>query len=1752
MTKGQVFPVEKPRQSYATEPFQWSICHMHPIDVVWDWTASVKWRLCGVLLFSFSVAGNVNGQGGLAQEEVRARAEASYQAGAFLEAMADFERLVSLFPEEACLHGRLAGCALSEPGRLALVRRHLRIALRKGCDDLDLGYHQARLAQLEYDFDRAGDLYAAYLAKGGKKARFKAEAEEAAQACRAVEWDPSEAVALEVYERIPADPEASFRYYNPDVEGLRLVATPPSLRSKADEKSTPGRLAVHDGDTVLVFASLGKKGSRGSDLYRVSIRMGEYTDPVPLGAAVNSEYDEKDAYLSKEGTLYFSSNRPGGLGGFDIYAVNCGLDGFPTAQPHRLPYPINSVNDDVFFIPEADGGAWMASNRAAVAGKVHAYRIGLGAGSMATGSVAWSADEVASEGLTLRVFSNGEEMAAESLDGDAPSHVAFAGEAAVRIVLEDADGRVISESFGNGEGAWELKRGSDGWVLEGKTDVAADWALLSDVQVGPAPVSSSLADGAAGESASSSESSGVSETAGWTSWLNARFEGEPADASGEDVVSEAVSDVSDVGETVDREDAAAGSALQGAEDTLGAGDPEAEDVDPSVEAAAAALWLRGDAEEIAERVPDDPEVVERLLEERPEVLVEVWETRAERVLFLERDFLDDPDVTKAGALFDLIDEMESWTPNGEMMDARLRDGIATNDIRDMLDEWTRAVQSATKASLAKVAGEAALAYRRDRLAVRELWGVSGADLTGLKRRWSEWRDADRGIPGANPDAAEMPRLEGDALMADWNQVLSSAPAVWSRRDRSGWRGAWLTREADLLARSQDIWVEQRPEGDDADLAVSEAADAAGEDAPEMDLADVDAERPEVSVDEGVDVAAAQDEQEEQRAQDEQEDARDSAMADPEGAADGVQDLLLTPGAGEADVTMVMALFPEQIESSDEGGERPPTTDDWKEEWGAAVGQSKEVDRAWERLAKVLDGQGLAPVENGAEWMALDKRVRSAYSAVAEAVLEELDQLQGEWRLEREPLVSGWQALDLANPPMEFEEDIAALALEMDQIRLLEQGVADEQSKQEGATGAARYDALLARRSAMERAEGAWRAWAERWEAIQFDVEAAVALAAEESTEEPDLDTEDADLAVEPAPEANIEEEVPVEGALEEGAAGDASASEPVVPSAPVSDMADADPVETAAVDAAEQIADAAEDVAVGDVPTASPAPENAQSALSEVLPDWSDSDLEQLTELMTLLGARAQQAGSAWAAQEQEALAAWTEFHQMENSRPLPGAGRAARLAWDKRNFFASKDLKSAMAALDVDQLASKLTSGEVVEIADAEEVEPAEPEVAEPEVAGGTDVATTPPVEAEDVASLPSPEEEAIVPPSEPAAVDAGAARQNEAVAAYGIILPEAQVVGQSGAGSGRGNGLTLRPIEREAMERAILGNAVTSGESAAAVFAADLGAPMEVGVEYKVQVGAFRKALPAALFAAFDPMWANALPNGITRYMAGSFDAYDRAVEARNAIRELGYEDAFVVRFVDGVRVRASRPAPELLAAERQEQGRINVRPDESPAGVGGAGVAANGLEGNGAAEVPTRREDIPTWDLVQGRVFSVQVGAFRGVPDASALTSLGTLTREDAGTDGWLRLFSGRFGTLDEALLHKAELLELGRSDAFIVVYINGRRTPISQASTTSVAPITGMENGAEADIVMDPVEAQPVQGQGWYVELGVFSSTIPVKLANAILDAPLGWAIRSLRADGLTRYRTRNAGEAEARRWLAEAQSSGFRNARLVSN
>ena len=46
----------------------------------------------------------------------------------------------------------------------------------------------------------------------------------------------------------------------------------------------------------------------------------DWSPPVNLGSAINSTFSDQQPAISKDGlSLYFTSNRPGGVGSFDMY-----------------------------------------------------------------------------------------------------------------------------------------------------------------------------------------------------------------------------------------------------------------------------------------------------------------------------------------------------------------------------------------------------------------------------------------------------------------------------------------------------------------------------------------------------------------------------------------------------------------------------------------------------------------------------------------------------------------------------------------------------------------------------------------------------------------------------------------------------------------------------------------------------------------------------------------------------------------------------------------------------------------------------------------------------------------------------------------------------------------------------------------------------------------------------------------------------------------------------------------------------------------------------------------------------------------------------------------------------------------------------------------------------------------------------------------------------------------------------------------
>jgi hypothetical protein len=82
----------------------------------------------------------------------------------------------------------------------------------------------------------------------------------------------------------------------------------------------------------MVFASNRAGGMGGYDLYYSKFENGSWTKPVNFGPKINTEYDEFRPVIRREegfdnDFMIFSSNRPGGKGGFDLYYV--GIEKIP-------------------------------------------------------------------------------------------------------------------------------------------------------------------------------------------------------------------------------------------------------------------------------------------------------------------------------------------------------------------------------------------------------------------------------------------------------------------------------------------------------------------------------------------------------------------------------------------------------------------------------------------------------------------------------------------------------------------------------------------------------------------------------------------------------------------------------------------------------------------------------------------------------------------------------------------------------------------------------------------------------------------------------------------------------------------------------------------------------------------------------------------------------------------------------------------------------------------------------------------------------------------------------------------------------------------------------------------------------------------------------------------------------------------------------------------------------------------------------
>ncbi len=267
--------------------------------------------------------------------------------------------------------------------------------------------------------------------------------------------------------------------------------------------------------------------------------------------------------------------------------------------------------------------------------------------------------------------------------------------------------------------------------------------------------------------------------------------------------------------------------------------------------------------------------------------------------------------------------------------------------------------------------------------------------------------------------------------------------------------------------------------------------------------------------------------------------------------------------------------------------------------------------------------------------------------------------------------------------------------------------------------------------------------------------------------------------------------------------------------------------------------------------------------------------------------------------------------------------------------------------------------------------------------------------------------------------------------------------------------------------------------------------------GLNFRVQVGAFRRPVRQDVYREFTPVSGQTLDNGLIVYMAGYFNNSIAAVAAQKQIRSFGYSDAFIVAYCNDERLafwkgkelerngtciangsnsfivldKSINSAEDTEIMENNQSIRStspssasnissgiidSIRPSETTSnsnfvneGKYEEGDISNRPDNNINNNLQETQAGRPVGGInVKGLFYSVQVGAFNRKIRGSELSKIRELDFYES--NGLYRYSSGKFLSVDDARLRRTEVVNNGISDAFVVVFFNGKRITMKEAS------------------------------------------------------------------------------------------------------
>lgn len=153
---------------------------------------------------------------------------------------------------------------------------------------------------------------------------------------------------------------------------------PEKLGGSINTASWEGSCSLSSDGKTLYFSSERSGGLGGKDIYFSHLQEdGSWGDAINMGEKINTPYDDDAPFIHPDNRiLLYSSKGKNSMGGYDIFRTVYNLNDSTWSEPENMGYPINSPDEDIYYVLTADGKTgYYSSGKADGEGLQDIYRI---------------------------------------------------------------------------------------------------------------------------------------------------------------------------------------------------------------------------------------------------------------------------------------------------------------------------------------------------------------------------------------------------------------------------------------------------------------------------------------------------------------------------------------------------------------------------------------------------------------------------------------------------------------------------------------------------------------------------------------------------------------------------------------------------------------------------------------------------------------------------------------------------------------------------------------------------------------------------------------------------------------------------------------------------------------------------------------------------------------------------------------------------------------------------------------------------------------------------------------------------------------------------------------------------------------------------------------------------------------------------------------------------------------------------------